>query len=66
MGATLNFLIQYEEDANDLLEQIITSNENWIHFYKPERKSVNIGTGHSLAHCNHQALITDEKGTLED
>ncbi len=24
-----------------------------------------IGTGHSYARCNHQALITDEKGTLE-
>ncbi len=29
----LNFLTQYEEDGNNLLERIITSEENWIHFY---------------------------------
>ncbi len=33
----LNFLTQYEEVWNDLLEQIITGNEKWIHFCKPEK-----------------------------
>ncbi len=41
-GATINFLTQYEENWNDLLEQIITSSEGWIHFYLPERKSVSV------------------------
>ncbi len=27
---------------NDLLERIITGNESWIHFYKPERKSASM------------------------
>ncbi len=40
-GAALNFLTQYKEDGDDLLEQIITGDESWIYFYKPERKSAN-------------------------
>ncbi len=39
MGVALNFLTQYEKDGNDLLEQIITSDESPIHFCEPERKS---------------------------
>ncbi len=39
---TFNFFTQYKEDGIDLLEQIITGDESWIHFYKPERKSANI------------------------
>ncbi len=38
--ATLNFPTLYKEDGNDLLKRIIIGNESWIHFYKPERKSV--------------------------
>ncbi len=41
-GVALNFLTQFEEDGNALLEQIITDDESWIHFYEPERKSVSI------------------------
>ncbi len=37
MGAALNCLVQYKEYGNDLLERIITGDESWIHFYKPER-----------------------------
>ncbi len=33
-----DFLTQYKEDGNDLLERIITIDESWIYFYKPERK----------------------------
>ncbi len=42
MGATLNFLTQYEKDGNDSLEWIIIGDENWIHFYEPERKSASM------------------------
>ncbi len=38
-GVALNFLTQYKADGNDLLEWIVTSDESWIHFYEPERKS---------------------------
>ncbi len=33
----LDFLTQYKLDGNDLLEQIITVNESWIHFYQPKK-----------------------------
>ncbi len=42
MGVALNFLTQYKEDGNDLLEQIITSAESQIHFYELERKSASM------------------------
>ncbi len=38
MAVVFNFLTEYK-NGNDLLEQIITNNESWIHFYVPERKS---------------------------
>ncbi len=39
---TLNFLTQYEEDGNDLFGRITAGDRIWIHFYKPERKSVSM------------------------
>ncbi len=42
IGVPLNFLTQYEKDENDLLEQIITDDESWIHFNEPERRSVSM------------------------
>ncbi len=41
-GAALNFLTQYKEDGNHLLEQISTGDESWIHFYKLEGKSTSM------------------------
>ncbi len=38
MGVALNYLTQ-QEDGIDLLEQIISSDESWIQFYNPKRKS---------------------------
>ncbi len=31
--------------SNDLLEQIITGDESWLHFYEPERKSATMVSG---------------------
>ncbi len=42
VGVAFNFLNQYKEDANDLRKQIITGDENWINFYKLERKSASM------------------------
>ncbi len=42
MEVVLNFLTQYEEDGNDLLEEIISGDESRIHFYEPERKSASM------------------------
>ncbi len=42
MGTALNFLTQYKEDANNLIEQIITGDESQIHFYQLERKSASM------------------------
>ncbi len=36
-GSGLNFPAQYEEDRNDLLERIITSDVSWIRFYKSKK-----------------------------
>ncbi len=42
VGLALNFLTQYEEDGNDLLERIIIGDESWINFYEPKRKSTSM------------------------
>ncbi len=42
MRVTLTFLIRNKEDGDTLLEEIINSDESWIHFYKPERKSASM------------------------
>ncbi len=59
MGVTHDFLTQYEEDGNGLLERIITSNENEIHFYEPERKSASVISKkrESLAEKNQKWVV---------
>ncbi len=38
-GSSTRLPYSVQESRNDLPEQIITTDESWIHFYKPERKS---------------------------
>ncbi len=36
-GSDTQLFTQYKEDGNDLLKQIITSDESWIHFYEKKK-----------------------------
>ncbi len=38
MGAGLEFLLQYHEKCEAFLDQIMTGDECWVHFYTPELK----------------------------
>ncbi len=38
LASTLQFLTQYNEQGNDLIERIVTGDETWVHFWTPEMK----------------------------
>ncbi len=38
LASALQFLTQYNEQGNDLIERIVTGDEIWVHFWTPETK----------------------------
>jgi len=38
MGASLTYLLRFNDHGEDFLEQIITGDETWVHQYCPETK----------------------------
>ncbi len=38
MGAALEFLLEYNEVGDEILDRIGTGDESWVHFWTPESK----------------------------
>ncbi len=38
MGAALAFLSYFQEEGESLVDQIITADEKWVHYYTPDMK----------------------------
>jgi hypothetical protein len=36
MGLSLQPLLQYADEGEDMLNRILTGNESWVHHYQPE------------------------------
>ncbi len=58
MGVAFNFLNQNKMDGNGLREQILTDDENWIHFYKPERKRVSVTWKKKRKKCQENSRMS--------
>ena len=46
-SACQELLRQYEADGEAFLQRIITGDESWVHFYKPEWKQQSMGWRHT-------------------
>ncbi len=38
MGAALEFLLEYNEVGDEILDRIVTGDKSWVHFWTPESK----------------------------
>ena len=46
MGASLTYLLRFNDHVEDILEQIITGEETWVHQYCPETKAQTMAWKH--------------------
>ncbi len=46
MGASLTYLLRFNNHGEDFLEQIITGDETWVHQYCPETKAQSMARKH--------------------
>jgi hypothetical protein len=46
MGLSLQHLLQYADEGEDILNRTITADESWIHHYQPESKHTSMQQKH--------------------
>jgi hypothetical protein len=46
MGLSLQHLLRYADEGEDMLKRIITGDESWMHYYQPESKSASMQLKH--------------------
>jgi hypothetical protein len=46
MGLSLQHLLRYTDEGEDMLNRIITGDESWVHLYQPESKRASVQWKH--------------------
>jgi hypothetical protein len=66
MGLSLQNLLRYEDEGEDMLNRIITSAKSWVHHYQPETKRASMQWKHpsSSSHSTKEFKVMPSGGKV--
>jgi hypothetical protein len=64
MGLSLQHLLRYPDDGEDMLNRIITGDESWVHHYQPESKRASMHWKHSSSPSTKKFKVTPSAGKV--
>jgi hypothetical protein len=58
MGLSLQCLLQYADEEEDMLNRIVTGDESWVHHYQPESKPASVQWKHPTSPSAKKFKVT--------
>jgi hypothetical protein len=58
MGLSLQHLLQYADEGEDMLNRIVTPEESWVHHHQPESKRASMQLKHPSSPFNKKFKVT--------
>jgi hypothetical protein len=58
MGLSLQHLLWYEDEGEDVLNRIVTGDELWVHHYQPESKRASMQWKHTSSPSTEKFKFT--------
>jgi histone-lysine N-methyltransferase SETMAR len=64
MGLTLQYLLLYADEGEDMINTIVTGDESWVHHYQPESKRVSVQWKHPSSPSTKNCKVTSSAGKV--
>ena len=64
MGLSLQHLQRYQDEGDDMLSQIVTGDESWVHQYEPETKRASMQWKHPASPAQKKFKVTPLAGKV--
>jgi hypothetical protein len=64
MGLSLQHLLQYADEGEDLLNRIVTGVESWVHHYQPETMCASMQRKHSSSSSTKKFKVMPSAGKV--
>jgi hypothetical protein len=62
MDLSLEHLLRYADEGEDMFNRIVTGDESWLHHYRPESKRASIQWKHPSSSSTKQVMSTPSAG----
>jgi hypothetical protein len=64
MGLSLQHLLRYSDEGEDMLNRIVTGDESWMHHYQPESKLASVQGKYPSSPSTKKFKVTPSTGTV--